>query len=59
MLADVWRVVSEDSDDIGTRLTSIHGLGYPDDPQQSIYDEMLIRHHKRQTFSKLQEVQIL
>ena len=59
MLADVWRVVSEDSDDIGTRLTSIHGLGHFDDLQQSISGEMLIRHHLPQTLSKLQKIQIL
>ena len=59
MLADVWRVVSEDSDDIGTRLASIHGLGHCDDLQQPIDGEMLIRHRLPQTLSKLQKIKIL
>ena len=59
LMVGVRRVVSEDSDDIGTWLTSIHGFGYSDDPQQPIHDEMLIRPHEPQTFGKLQEIDIL
>jgi len=44
-ITDVWRVVSEDSDDLSTLFTPIHGFGNSNDAQQTFYQEMLVRLH--------------
>jgi hypothetical protein len=55
-IANVWRVVSEDSDQFGAWLAAIHCLGDFDDLDQPTDGEMVICLHQRQTLGELQEV---
>jgi hypothetical protein len=59
MRIGVWRVVSEDSDNFGTRLFVIHGFGDFDDFDQPTVGEMNTRLNQPYTFRELQEVALL
>lgn len=59
LVVSVWRVVSEDSDDLSTWLAVIHGLGDLDDSDQPTRCEMRTRLDEPQTIRKLQEVALL
>ncbi len=59
MRIGVWRVVSEDSDNFGSRLFVIHGFSDFDDVDQPTVGEMNTRLNQPYTFRKLQEVALL
>jgi hypothetical protein len=59
MRIGVWRVVSEDSDNFGSRLFVVHGFGDLDDHDQPTIGEMNTRLNQPNTFCKLQEVALL
>jgi len=59
MKIGVWRVVSEDSDNFGARLSVIHGFGDLDDLDQPTLGEMNTRLNQPYTFRELQEVALL
>jgi hypothetical protein len=59
MRIDVWRVVSEDSDNFGSWLFMIHGFGDLDDLDQPTRREVSAYSHQIHAFRKLQEVALL
>jgi hypothetical protein len=50
MRIGVWRVVSEDSDNFGSRLFVIHGFGDLDDVDQPTVGKMNTRFNQPYTF---------
>jgi hypothetical protein len=59
MRIGVWRVVSVDSDNCGSRLFVIHGFSDFDDLDQPTVGEMTTRLNQSYTFRELQEVALL
>jgi hypothetical protein len=59
MWLGVWRVVSEDSDNFGSWLFMIHGLGDLYDLDQPTRSEVSALSHQIYAFRKLQEVALL
>jgi hypothetical protein len=58
LIAGVWREVSEDSDQVGTRLAVIHSLSECRNLEQPTYGEMQFLPHQLDALSELFEIKL-